>query len=114
MPPLPAQGIYPSKQYRVGSSASGVQGSSSRVHATGVRRSAAGSPSTYNRGSSASSTRIIQPVTVVAVALIRLCKTTLPPVVILREAVAVHAVIPAVLPVRQVVVLQEEDRYSIQ
>ena len=27
---------------RVGSSASGVQGSSSRVHATGVRRSAAG------------------------------------------------------------------------
>ena len=41
-------------------------------------------------------------------------KTTLPPVVILREAVAVHAVIPAVLPVRQVVVLQEEDRYSIQ
>ena len=57
---------------------------------------------------------IIQPVTVVAVALIRLCKTTLPPVVILREAVAVHAVIPAVLPVRQVVVLQEEDRYSIQ
>ena len=91
-----------------------MQGSSSRVHATGVRRSAAGSPSTYNRGSSASSTRNYSTGNSSSRRSYTPVQNNSSTVVILREAVAVHAVIPAVLPVRQVVVLQEEDRYSIQ